>query len=168
MIILFCHPFSDIDTRRRAACDLVRGLCKFFEGPVTAIFSGYVNSMLAEYAKTPRENWKHKDAAIYLVTSLASKAQTQKVWLTYTLQSYWIWCISYVTAKTFVLNVKSFILSKQHGITQANELVNLTEFFVNHILPDLKSSNGKKTANTSHLNVPMPVRYSSFFTFIPL
>ncbi|CAO2577634.1 CSE1L [Lemmus lemmus] len=97
---------SDIDTRRRAACDLVRGLCKFFEGPVTGIFSGYVNSMLQEYAKNPSVNWKHKDAAIYLVTSLASKAQTQK-----------------------------------HGITQANELVNLTEFFVNHILPDLKSNN---------------------------
>lgn len=31
----------------------------------------------------------------------------------------------------------------QHGITQANELVNLTEFFVNHILIDLKSQNGK-------------------------
>ncbi|MEQ2162989.1 hypothetical protein GOODEAATRI_025683, partial [Goodea atripinnis] len=43
------------------------------------IFSGYVNSMLAEYAKNPGQNWKHKDAAIYLVTSLASKAQTQKV-----------------------------------------------------------------------------------------
>uniref|UniRef100_A0A8C5KQQ8 Exportin-2 n=1 Tax=Jaculus jaculus TaxID=51337 RepID=A0A8C5KQQ8_JACJA len=97
---------SDIDTRRRAACDLVRGLCKFFEGPVTGIFSGYVNSMLQEYAKNPSVNWKHKDAAIYLVTSLASKAQTQK-----------------------------------HGITQANELVNLTEFFVTHILPDLKSTN---------------------------
>ncbi|XP_072259360.1 exportin-2 [Pyxicephalus adspersus] len=97
---------SDIDTRRRAACDLVRGLCKYFEGPVTNIFSCYVNSMLQEYAKNPNVNWKHKDAAIYLVTSLASKAQTQK-----------------------------------HGITQANELVNLTEFFVNHILPDLKSSN---------------------------
>uniref|UniRef100_A0A8C9HE53 Exportin-2 n=1 Tax=Piliocolobus tephrosceles TaxID=591936 RepID=A0A8C9HE53_9PRIM len=97
---------SDIDTRRRAACDLVRGLCKFFEGPVTGIFSGYVNSMLQEYAKNPSVNWKHKDVAIYLVTSLASKAQTQK-----------------------------------HGITQANELVNLTEFFVNHILPDLKSAN---------------------------
>uniref|UniRef100_A0A3Q3F9K2 Exportin-2 n=1 Tax=Labrus bergylta TaxID=56723 RepID=A0A3Q3F9K2_9LABR len=97
---------SDIDTRRRAACDLVRGLCKFFEGPVTAIFSGYVSSMLSDYAQNPGENWKHKDAAIYLVTSLASKAQTQK-----------------------------------HGITQANELVNLNEFFVNHILTDLKSPN---------------------------
>ncbi len=70
---------TDIDTRRRAACDLVRGLCKFFEGPVTGIFSGYVSSMLTEYAKNPGVNWKHKDAAIYLVTSLASKAQTQKV-----------------------------------------------------------------------------------------
>lgn len=35
--------------------------------------------MLQEYAKNPTVNWKHKDAAIYLVTSLASKAQTQKV-----------------------------------------------------------------------------------------
>lgn len=82
---LLCHilrifgSHADIDTRRRAACDLVRGLCKFFEGPVTGIFSGYVNSMLQEYAKNPSVNWKHKDAAIYLVTSLASKAQTQKV-----------------------------------------------------------------------------------------
>lgn len=75
----FSFDFIDIDTRRRAACDLVRGLCKFFEGPVTGIFSGYVNSMLQEYAKNPSVNWKHKDAAIYLVTSLASKAQTQKV-----------------------------------------------------------------------------------------
>lgn len=77
----FSFGFIDIDTRRRAACDLVRGLCKFFEGPVTGIFSGYVNSMLQEYAKNPSVNWKHKDAAIYLVTSLASKAQTQKVHL---------------------------------------------------------------------------------------
>ena len=80
---VFPFDFVDIDTRRRAACDLVRGLCKFFEGPVTGIFSGYVNSMLQEYAKNPSVNWKHKDAAIYLVTSLASKAQTQKVTLQY-------------------------------------------------------------------------------------
>ncbi|CAJ0923093.1 unnamed protein product [Ranitomeya imitator] len=75
----YVNHLGDIDTRRRAACDLVRGLCKFFEGPVTNIFSCYVSSMLQEYAKNPSVNWKHKDAAIYLVTSLASKAQTQKV-----------------------------------------------------------------------------------------
>lgn len=36
-----------------------------------------------------------------------------------------------------------WVLFFQHGITQANELVNLTEFFVNHIQPDLKSASGK-------------------------
>ena len=35
--------------------------------------------MLQEYAADPVGKWKSKDAAIYLVTSLAAKAQTQKV-----------------------------------------------------------------------------------------
>jgi len=69
---------SDNDTRRRAACDLVRGLCKYFEKLVTDIFSEYVNSMLQQYASNPAENWKSKDAAIYIVTSLASKKTTAK------------------------------------------------------------------------------------------
>ncbi|XP_017788681.1 PREDICTED: exportin-2 [Habropoda laboriosa] len=34
--------------------------------------------MLQNYAEKPIENWRSKDAAIYLVTSSASKAQTQK------------------------------------------------------------------------------------------
>ena len=32
-----------------------------------------------EYTKDPVRNWKNKDSALYLVTSLASKGQTQKV-----------------------------------------------------------------------------------------
>ena len=39
-------PTADVDTRRRAACDLVRGLCKFFEAEVTSIFSDYVSTLL--------------------------------------------------------------------------------------------------------------------------
>ena len=35
--------------------------------------------LFQEYAKNPSKNWKNKDAAIYLVTSLAAKAKTQKV-----------------------------------------------------------------------------------------
>jgi exportin-2 (importin alpha re-exporter) len=70
---------SDIDTRRRAACDLVRALCRHFEAPVTAIFTTYVTSLLTEYAKSPTTNWRSKDAAIYLVTSLATRSKTQKV-----------------------------------------------------------------------------------------
>ncbi|KNC84613.1 hypothetical protein SARC_03180 [Sphaeroforma arctica JP610] len=62
---------SDTETRRRAACDLVKALRQHFEQQVTAIFSSYVEVMLAEYAKDPVNNWKSKDAAIYLVTSLS-------------------------------------------------------------------------------------------------
>ncbi|KOC66626.1 Exportin-2 [Habropoda laboriosa] len=38
----------------------------------------YDTVMLQNYAEKPIENWRSKDAAIYLVTSSASKAQTQK------------------------------------------------------------------------------------------
>lgn len=34
--------------------------------------------MLQNYAEKPAENWRSKDAAIYLITSSTSKGQTQK------------------------------------------------------------------------------------------
>lgn len=37
---------SDIDTRRRAACDLVRALTRHFEAIVISNFSQYVQAML--------------------------------------------------------------------------------------------------------------------------
>ncbi|XP_029678956.1 exportin-2 [Formica exsecta] len=69
---------SDVDTRRRAACDLVKVLSKYFEAKIMEIFGAYIQIMLQNYADKPLENWHSKDAAIYLVTSSASKAQTQK------------------------------------------------------------------------------------------
>lgn len=69
---------SDVDTRRRAASDLVRGLCKFHEQRVIEIFSHHVVAMLQQYQADSKKNWKAKDAAIFLVTSLASKKQTAK------------------------------------------------------------------------------------------
>eukprot|EP00117_Sycon_ciliatum_P032906 scpid41873/ scgid25428/ Exportin-2; Cellular apoptosis susceptibility protein; Chromosome segregation 1-like protein; Importin-alpha re-exporter len=68
---------SDVDTRRRAACDLVLSLTKVFEGPVTAIFKAYVASLLQEY-NTDNKNWRCMDTAIYLISALASKASTEK------------------------------------------------------------------------------------------
>ena len=38
---------------------------------VTQLFTGYVSSMLAEYAAKPGEAWKAKDCAVYLVIALA-------------------------------------------------------------------------------------------------
>ncbi|XP_012275464.1 exportin-2 isoform X2 [Orussus abietinus] len=69
---------SDVDTRRRAACDLVKVLSKYFEAKIMDIFGTYIQIMLQNYAEKPFENWRSKDAALYLVTSSASKGQTQK------------------------------------------------------------------------------------------
>lgn len=95
---------SDVDTRRRAACDLVKGLSKFFEPQITSTFGAYVQEMLNRYAADRNRNWRSKDAAIYLVTSLATKAKTAK-----------------------------------HGITQTNQLVDLTDFCNKHIVQDLQN-----------------------------
>lgn len=97
---------SDVHTRRRAACDLVKGLTKFFEGPVTQIFSQYVVTMLDMCAKDRAGHWKSKNAAVYLVTSLAQKGSTAK-----------------------------------HGATKTSELVNLQDFFDNHIIKELSAPN---------------------------
>jgi len=97
---------SDVDTRRRAACDLVKGLSRFFEPQITSIFGGYVKTMLDMYNANPAQAWKKKDAAIYLVTSLATKAKTTK-----------------------------------HGITQTNQLVDLTDLCRQHIIPELQKPN---------------------------
>ncbi|CAL1277563.1 unnamed protein product [Larinioides sclopetarius] len=97
---------SDMDTRRRAACDLVKALARHFEANITQIFSNYVNAMLQNYAKNPNTHWKSKDAAIYLVTSMTVKGQTAR-----------------------------------HGITQTNQLVDVSDFFNGQILPTLQSAN---------------------------
>ncbi|GFT75368.1 exportin-2 [Nephila pilipes] len=77
---------SDLDTRRRAACDLVKALAKHFEANITTVFSNYVNAMLQNYAKDPNAHWKSKDAAIYLVTSMTAKGQTARHGITQTNQ----------------------------------------------------------------------------------
>lgn len=69
---------SDIGTRRHSACNLVRGLCKYFEAPVTAIFSGYISTMLQKYAENPTGNWKEKDTALYLITAIATRSRTSR------------------------------------------------------------------------------------------
>lgn len=75
---------SDIDTRRRAACDLVKTLSVNFEAKIFQIFSEYLQILLAKYNENPKENWRAKDTAIYLVTSFASRGGSQKHGVTQT------------------------------------------------------------------------------------
>jgi exportin-2 (importin alpha re-exporter) len=67
---------SDSDTRRRGACELVKGLTAKFPEGMTASVSGYVTALLGQYTADPANNWKAKDAAIYLVISLTVKSQS--------------------------------------------------------------------------------------------
>ncbi|KAF9416074.1 hypothetical protein HW555_006486 [Spodoptera exigua] len=73
---------SDVDTRRRAACDLVRSLAQHFEDKMMNIFGQYVQLMLAKYGEMGAAAWRGKDAAMYLVTSLASRGSTQAAGVT--------------------------------------------------------------------------------------
>lgn len=77
---------SDIDTRRRAACDLVKTLSQNFEAKIFEIFGQYLQVLLVKYAENPAQNWRAKDTAIFLVTSLASRGSTQKHGVTQTSQ----------------------------------------------------------------------------------
>ncbi|KAL3622256.1 hypothetical protein CASFOL_033667 [Castilleja foliolosa] len=64
---------SDLDTRRRIACELLKGIAMNYKDKVTEKVSTQVQSLLSSFATNPAGNWKHKDCAIYLVVSLATK-----------------------------------------------------------------------------------------------
>ncbi|XP_075668780.1 exportin-2-like [Castanea sativa] len=64
---------SDLDTRRRIACELLKGIATNYKQQVTEIVSAQIQHLLASYAANPVANWKDKDCAIYLVGSLATK-----------------------------------------------------------------------------------------------
>eukprot|EP00898_Chlorokybus_atmophyticus_P002722 jgi/Chlat1/3450/Chrsp23S03829 len=67
---------NDSNTRRRSACELVRGLASRHEEAVTGLCSTYVGSMLQEYASNSAANWRAKDAAIALVIALAVRQKS--------------------------------------------------------------------------------------------
>lgn len=64
---------SDDDSRRRAATTFLKKLMEQFEKPVTDVVMRYVDHFLAEYAKDRKANWKAKDTAVHLFSSIAAK-----------------------------------------------------------------------------------------------
>ncbi|SNX87170.1 probable CSE1 - Nuclear envelope protein that mediates the nuclear export of importin alpha [Melanopsichium pennsylvanicum] len=66
----------EADTRRKAASEFCRSLMEFFSTEVTQIVSRYILQYLEQYRANPQQNWKQKDTAIYLLTSIASKSST--------------------------------------------------------------------------------------------
>ncbi|KAG0045285.1 importin-alpha export receptor [Gryganskiella cystojenkinii] len=64
---------SDSETRRRAATELVRGLLDQYPAEVTAIIKTYIQHYLQRYNNVA-QNWKDKDAALFLLTSIAARS----------------------------------------------------------------------------------------------
>ncbi|KAJ1668693.1 importin-alpha export receptor [Coemansia sp. RSA 1813] len=62
---------SDAGSRREAAADLVHGLLDQFSAETTQAMSIYIQKGLERYAANPAENWRDKDVALFLVTSVA-------------------------------------------------------------------------------------------------
>jgi exportin-2 (importin alpha re-exporter) len=60
---------SDQDTRRRSACELVRGLLKFFNAKTSQLCVAYIGAMLEQYRTSM--DWRAKDAALHLVLAVA-------------------------------------------------------------------------------------------------
>lgn len=98
---------SDVDTRRRASCELVKALSRNFEREIVDGFSQYIIVMLNNYSSNKKQNWKSKDVAVFLVTSMAVKGA-----------------------------------SRQHGTTSVSSLVNIEDFYKQHILCDLDGAEG--------------------------
>lgn len=55
---------SDVDTRRRIVCELLRGLALNYRDQMMHLVSGQIQHMLAAYAANPNENWKEKDCIL--------------------------------------------------------------------------------------------------------
>jgi len=64
---------SDSDTRRRSANDFLRQLMEQFEKKVTDVTSKYINHYMTQYNSAPADNWRAKDTALYLFSSIAVK-----------------------------------------------------------------------------------------------
>ena len=64
---------SDLDTRRRAATEFLRSLLQQFEGLVTQVVGKYISHYLSRYSQNPKDEWKSKDAAVYLFSAIAAR-----------------------------------------------------------------------------------------------
>ena len=55
---------SDLDERRRTACELLKGIALNYKKQVTDLVSVQIKNLLRSFAANPVVNWKDKDCAI--------------------------------------------------------------------------------------------------------
>jgi exportin-2 (importin alpha re-exporter) len=86
----------------------------YFEKSVTMIVNDYINHYLAEYTKSPPQNWRSKDTALFLFSAIAIKASTAKAGVTST-------NILVDVVQFWTTNVQQEFISKaSHPVLQAD------------------------------------------------
>jgi exportin-2 (importin alpha re-exporter) len=114
---------GDVVTRRQAAADVLQALVfSGVEAETTEIVGSWISNGLQSYSANPKQNWKAKDSAIYLLGAIATKGSTTLV--------------SHYTCN-FDLSTRNHIC--QHGVTSTNALINVVDFFSSHIFHDLQA-----------------------------
>lgn len=109
---------SSISTRRQAACGLIKILSQNFRATVLQIFCQHLEALLHKYSENPVQNWRIKETAIFLVTSLVSRNSTQKRDATELshLVSLQIFCDQHIIPELDRLNVNEFPVLKANAI----------------------------------------------------
>ncbi|XP_019091483.1 PREDICTED: exportin-2-like [Camelina sativa] len=64
---------SDVDTRRRIACELLKELAVNYKSQVAQVVYIEIQNLLLSFSANQVARWKDKDCAIYLAVSLATK-----------------------------------------------------------------------------------------------
>jgi exportin-2 (importin alpha re-exporter) len=67
-------------TRRQAAADVLKALVAGgLEGETTEVVGSLIQKGLETYTSNPRENWRFKDVAVYLLGAIATRGSTVAV-----------------------------------------------------------------------------------------
>lgn len=86
---------GDSMTRRQAAADVLKALVgSGVEAETTEIVGTWISNGLQSYNANPKENWKEKDSAIYLLGAIAAKGSTALVDVHF--------CYRSITAESFL------------------------------------------------------------------
>jgi exportin-2 (importin alpha re-exporter) len=122
---------ADGRTRRQAAADVLKALVgSGFEREATTEVEKWVQMGLSQYnsatvqERVEGEGWKAKDGAVYLMMAVATRGSTTQV------------------RPRFFSTLKLKLLQNQHGVTSTNTLVDVVQFFSNHVFGDLEAQEG--------------------------
>ncbi|OLY82980.1 Exportin-2 [Smittium mucronatum] len=74
----------EADSRRNASSELVRGMLEHYGTETTQAMLRFIMLKLEDYSKNPSSNWKSKDDAVFMVSSISTMASVKSLGVTQT------------------------------------------------------------------------------------